>query len=459
MVRLLLLATAAALAHSEGAGATDEELQALREENARLRSTIANLRGEVKPPAPPAPAPPRPTRKLPLLFMNLEDITDTTPQPPPAPPPSPPPNPPPPSYTNHSWFVAKGVNANGPNPVVNATKTPGSEPDAGACERTCALAADCTVYTWNLHSGHCYHRTDSVWTPSAVGWAVNYTVSGCLRAAVPGCGAPAPPAPPAPPPAPIPSQRGRPSLIYQVANPTTIAKGLRPPPFDYSLCTIIAAPCISGAFEVLGHPGLFEVFLANASTFSEARASSGVDLLRYTTSDFVEWSHPEVVMHLLGDGHGQQQGEAMVKGMARNDATGEYLAAMWVGEKLTTYSAVAKPGETLDFKVVVIHPFKDKDDLNLIYDNARQQWVDMQIHMVQAELQYCGEHNHLQTVLLAWLRFHTDGAVLQTTLDTAGRAGSRRATRRTDGPGRRTTPCAGPRRATLPNWVSTNPWS
>ena len=41
--------------------------------------------------------------------------------------------------------------------------------------------------------------------------------------------------------------------------------------------------------------------------------------------------------------------------------------------KLTTYSAIAKPGETLDFKVVVVHPFKDKDDLNLIYDNARQQ--------------------------------------------------------------------------------------
>jgi hypothetical protein len=92
---------------------------------------------------------------------------------------------------------------------------------------------------------------------------------------------------------------------------------LRPPPFDYTLCTIIAAPCIAGAFEVLGHPGLYEVFLANASTFANARAHSGVDLLRYTTSDFLAWSQPQVVMHLPGKGHGQQEGEAMVKGMAR----------------------------------------------------------------------------------------------------------------------------------------------
>ena len=73
------------------------------------------------------------------------------------------------------------------------------------------------------------------------------------------------------------------------------------------------------------------------------------------------------------------KGEAMVKGMARNDATGEYLVAMWVGQKLTTYSAVVKAGAKLDFKVVMVHPFKDKDDLNLIYDNERKQWIDMQV--------------------------------------------------------------------------------
>lgn len=74
-------------------------------------------------------------------------------------------------------------------------------------------------------------------------------------------------------------------------------------------------------------------------------------------------------MHLQGkpDGDGQQEGEAMVKSIARNDHTGEYLAAMWVGQKLTMYSAKAEAGKPLTFKVLAVHPFDDKDDLNLMH--------------------------------------------------------------------------------------------
>jgi hypothetical protein len=56
-----------------------------------------------------------------------------------------------------------------------------------------------------------------------------------------------------------------------------------------------------------------------------------------------------------------------------------------------------------------VHPFSDKDDLNLIYDTARHIWVDMQIHMVHAELQYCDNAGYGST---RWIsaRNSTDGA-------------------------------------------------
>jgi hypothetical protein len=93
----------------------------------------------------------------------------------------------------------------------------------------------------------------------------------------------------------------------------------------------------------------------------------------------------------------------------RNDATGEYLAAMWVGQKLTMYTAFAKPGgDTLDFSVAIVHPFKDKDDLNLMYDVERKQWIDMQIHYHTQELQYCDNSGYGMT---RWVsaRNSTDG--------------------------------------------------
>ena len=73
--------------------------------------------------------------------------------------------------------MAAGVHANGD--PINATLR-GAQPDAGACERSCALGERaCTVFTWNQHSHHCYHRADAVWTPSAPGWASDHTVADC----------------------------------------------------------------------------------------------------------------------------------------------------------------------------------------------------------------------------------------------------------------------------------------
>ena len=40
------------------------------------------------------------------------------------------------------------------------------------------------------------------------------------------------------------------------------------------------------------------------------------------------------------------------------------------------------------FEMLIEHPFDDKDDLNLIWDKQGQRWVDMQIHMVPAVIQY-----------------------------------------------------------------------
>ncbi len=47
---------------------------------------------------------------------------------------------------------------------------------------------------------------------------------------------------------------------------------MQPPLFDYTLCNVNGAPCVSGAFEELGSPGQYEVFMTNASTYETAYA-------------------------------------------------------------------------------------------------------------------------------------------------------------------------------------------
>ena len=132
-------------------------------------------------------------------------------QPPPLPSPAlaagtaahglPPPPPPPPG-----WFVAPNLDAMPDRPV---NTTPffefGATTDAEACQAACAAhAGGCTIFEWSGKSGNCWFRLDGKWS---LRWATT-RVSGCVEAAVPGCGttptpppgpAPAPPAPPRPP--------------------------------------------------------------------------------------------------------------------------------------------------------------------------------------------------------------------------------------------------------------------
>ena len=109
----LLVAARSSMPQQPLSDSERSELHMLRAENARLKQqqrAQQQQQQDLLPPPPPLPPlwGPRAARQLPLLFMNMEDILDTTPEPPPKPPP-----PPPPSYENASWFVAAGVNANG----------------------------------------------------------------------------------------------------------------------------------------------------------------------------------------------------------------------------------------------------------------------------------------------------------------------------------------------------------
>merc|ERR1719174_1716127 len=52
------------------------------------------------------------------------------------------------------------------------------------CEALCAAKAECTIFDWNQHSGHCFLRYDGLW----VKHANDHVTSGCIAAKVKGCG-------------------------------------------------------------------------------------------------------------------------------------------------------------------------------------------------------------------------------------------------------------------------------
>jgi hypothetical protein len=68
----------------------------------------------------------------------------------------------------------------------------GTEPDAAACEATCAKAgsASCGVWAWSTKTHHCWHRTDQTWAPQRVAGVT----SGCSTQ-IAACVPPVPPPP------------------------------------------------------------------------------------------------------------------------------------------------------------------------------------------------------------------------------------------------------------------------
>jgi len=141
---------------------------------------------------------------------------------------------------------------------------------------------------------------------------------------------------------------------------------LNPPPENYT-----AGATVFAAFEVTNKPGLYEVFVAvgrpgepigfpfergSRSPTSIGEMMAGVEIKRYTTSDFEIWSTPVTVLDLPNGWRPDQNqtwgkpnrrlldGEIWTaKSMDRNPETGEYLLFASYGTSAWSFTATKDP--------------------------------------------------------------------------------------------------------------------
>lgn len=88
-----------------------------------------------------------------------------------------PPSPPP----SGSFTIVKGTDACA---TAGDFKMVATTDDLASCEDMCKKDKRCTIFDWNAHSGHCYHRYDGKWVlhPN------DHVTSGCIAGVVKGCG-------------------------------------------------------------------------------------------------------------------------------------------------------------------------------------------------------------------------------------------------------------------------------
>ena len=96
-------------------------------------------------------------------------------------------------------------------------------------------------------------------------------------------------------------------------------------------------------------------------------------LVRYTTTDFMTYSAPVVVLNLANET--KKLGTPLLKCIARNDQTGHYV--LMINDRLTSFVSTDRGMTWQKGNTTGLNPTIDKDDLNLIFNNAR--FVDMQI--------------------------------------------------------------------------------
>jgi len=166
------------------------------------------------------------------------------------------------------------------------------------------------------------------------------------------------------------------------------------------------------AFEVLGEPGTYEIFVACGRPGEPYRkparhlakpppgppsADVGVTINRVTTKDFNTWSAPVAVGWLPNGSGGGARAPAgarrygfeprdgsvwTAKSIDRNAATGQYLMFASYGSHAHTFTAL-KPATAHAFAPTTgslkEQNFEDHDDCNVIFDPVKMQWVDMQI--------------------------------------------------------------------------------
>jgi hypothetical protein len=163
-------------------------------------------------------------------------------------------------------------------------------------------------------------------------------------------------------------------LIWPAANSVSPNASYHPPPLDFAagalVIAVIASASQPGTFEVYGENTTgWEPLLLHRQTAGRSDGQHECTLLRYTTTDFVEYSAPHVALQLPSC-----SGTPTLKSIARSP-DGLYVMFTVFGGYETFTSQDAGMSWQRANTTGVISP--DKDDLNIIYNKGR--FVDMQI--------------------------------------------------------------------------------
>jgi hypothetical protein len=121
----------------------------------------------------------------------------------------------------------------------------------------------------------------------------------------------------------------------------------------------------------------------NGHCVTKEYPGTGDTLVRYTTTDFMHYSTPNMVLDLANET--KKLGTPLIKCIVRNDQTGEYV--LMINDRLKSFVSSNQGLAWQERNTTGLNPVIDKDDLNLIFNNGR--FVDMQISWQNHSLRYC----------------------------------------------------------------------
>ena len=161
---------------------------------------------------------------------------------------------------------------------------------------------------------------------------------------------------------------------------------LKPPDCDYKNGATVFAAFTAGnstweVYVAVGRPG--EPVQDAAAPPCQGLAG-GVSVIRFVTSDFINYSSPTIVLFLPSTKAGLvgmplDQGIWTIKSMDRNST--DYLLTAFKGDSMFSFVATRTRISTANtFRMTTSEGcFKDHDDTNIVYSRSTAQWVDMQI--------------------------------------------------------------------------------
>ena len=229
-------------------------------------------------------------------------------------------------------------------------------------------------------------------------------------------------------------------LARPVANSVTLDSTLRAPPLDFAGGAIVFG-CLQSpaAGTAVDAPAMWEVYAANTTGIepvptsrhgeraaaaddadddgddgrrSKSKSKSKklkVQVWRFETSDFRTYSAPPVLA-LSFDSGGDPYPYSMptVKSLARSDATGETILVVF-GNGINVFRS-SDGGRSFAPTVPSGGPnFDDKDDINVMWDEGTQMFVDMQITKQNWSLPYCDNLNGCDHRRVVSARTSADG--------------------------------------------------